>query len=94
MEAALAARGMTTAYPSIVTPHGEILHSERSDQQLADGDLLLADVGAETQGGWAGDVTRTWPVSGRFSATQRDFYAVVLEAQRQAIAAVRPAPAT
>ncbi len=90
MEAQLAARGMTTAYPSIVTPHGEILHSGRSDQQLAAGDLLLADVGAETQGGWAGDVTRTWPVSGRFSPTQRDFYLLVLEAQRQAIAAVRP----
>ncbi len=47
-------------------------------------------MGAETQGGWAGDVTRTWPVSGRFSPTQRDFYALVLEAQRQAIAAVGP----
>lgn len=90
MEAELAERGMGTAYPSIVTPHGEILHSERSDQELADGDLLLADVGAETRGGWAGDVTRTWPVSGRFSPTQRDFYALVLEAQRQAIAAVTP----
>jgi len=90
MEAELAARGMTTAYPSIVTPHGEILHSERSDQQLAEGDLLLADVGAETAGGWAGDVTRTWPVSGRFSPTQRDLYALVLEAQAQAIAAVAP----
>jgi Xaa-Pro aminopeptidase len=90
MEAELAARGMGCAYPSIVTPHGEILHSERSDQLLADGDLLLADVGAETQGGWAGDVTRTWPVSGRFSGAQRDFYALVLEAQQQAIAAVGP----
>ncbi|HXU65388.1 MAG TPA: aminopeptidase P family protein [Polyangia bacterium] len=90
MEAELAERGMGTAYPSIVTPHGEILHSERSDQELADGDLLLADVGAETRGGWAGDVTRTWPVSGRFSPTQRDFYGLVLEAQRQAIAAVTP----
>ncbi len=50
MEAALMARGMACAYPSIVTPHGEILHSERYDLQLADGDLLLADVGAETAG--------------------------------------------
>ena len=66
------ARGMTCAYPSIVTPHGEILHSERYDLPLAAGDLLLADVGAETPGGWAGDVTRIWPVSGRFSTTQRD----------------------
>jgi Xaa-Pro aminopeptidase len=90
MEAELMARGMGCAYPSIVTPHGEILHSERYDHQLDAGDLLLADVGAETPGGWAGDVTRTWPVSGRFSPTQRDFYQLVLEAQRRAIAAVGP----
>ena len=83
MEAALIARGMACAYPSIVTPHGEILHSERYDHELRDGDLLLADVGAETAGGWAGDVTRTWPVSGRFSPTQRDFYQLVLAAQRR-----------
>jgi Xaa-Pro aminopeptidase len=90
MEAPLVARGMGCAYPSIVTPHGEVLHSERYDLTLAGGDLLLADVGAETEGGWAGDVTRTWPVSGRYSPTQRDFYQVVLEAQRRAIAAVGP----
>jgi Xaa-Pro aminopeptidase len=90
MEAELVARGMGCAYPSIVTPHGEILHSERYDHTLEAGDLLLADVGAETAGGWAGDVTRTWPVSGRFSPTQRDFYQLVLEAQRRAIAAVGP----
>jgi len=90
MEAALMARGMGCAYPSIVTPHGEILHSERYDERLADGDLLLADVGAETPAGWAGDVTRTWPASGRYSTTQRELYEVVLSAQKQAIAAVTP----
>ena len=90
MEAALIARGMGCAYPSIVTLHGEILHSERYDPRLADGDLLLADVGAETPGGWAGDVTRTWPASGRYSSTQREIYEVVLAAQKQAIAAVTP----
>ena len=90
MEATLTARGMTCAYPSIVTPHGEILHSERHDALLADGDLLLADVGAETPGGWAGDVTRTWPASGKYSSTQREIYEVVLAAQKQAISAVTP----
>src|SRR5262249_35894154 len=90
MESVLCARGLGCAYPSIVTPHGEILHSERYDHRLEAGDLLLCDVGAESAGGWAGDVTRTWPVSGRFSSTQRDFYQVVLEAQRRAIAAVVP----
>jgi Xaa-Pro aminopeptidase len=90
MEAEITARGMTTSYGSIVTVHGEILHNERHDGLLAPGDLLLADVGAETPEGWAGDVTRTWPVSGEWSATQRDIYQAVLEAQRAAIALVRP----
>jgi Xaa-Pro aminopeptidase len=51
---------------------------------------LLADVGAETPEGWAGDVTRVWPVNGRFSPTQRELYQVVLDAQRSAISLVRP----
>jgi Xaa-Pro aminopeptidase len=57
---------------------------------MEDGQLLLADVGAETPDGWAGDVTRTWPVSGQFSTTQREIYELVLAAQRAAIEAVAP----
>ncbi|MEM9247030.1 MAG: M24 family metallopeptidase, partial [Cyanobacteria bacterium P01_F01_bin.153] len=53
-------------------------------------DLLLADVGAETALGWASDITRTWPVSGKFSPTQKALYDVVLEAHDQGIAAVKP----
>jgi Xaa-Pro aminopeptidase len=81
---------MTTAYSPIVTTHGEVLHAGFSERPLAAGDLLLADVGAETRAGFAGDVTRVWPVSGRFSTTQSELYAVVLAAQAAAIAAVRP----
>ncbi|MEZ4469418.1 MAG: aminopeptidase P family protein [bacterium] len=90
MEAELARRGMGTAYGSIVSVHGEVLHNEHHDGVLAAGDLLLADVGAETRGGYAGDVTRTWPVSGRFSPTQRAVYDVVLAAQAAAIERVAP----
>jgi Xaa-Pro aminopeptidase len=90
MEAALLERGMSVAYGSIVTVHGEILHNESHHHVLDKRDLLLADVGAETASGWAGDVTRTWPVSGRYSPTQRDLYEVVLAAQRATIDAVRP----
>jgi Xaa-Pro aminopeptidase len=90
MEAELTARGCTTAYGSIVTVHGEILHNEIHTNSLDPDDLLLADVGAETPAGWAGDVTRTWPVSGRYAPEQADIYDVVVEAQRAAIAAVRP----
>lgn len=90
MEKELAARGMSTAYGSIVTVHGEVLHNHLHGNVCRDGDLLLADVGAETEGGWAGDVTRTWPVTGAFSATQRAFYDVVLQSELDAIAAVKP----
>jgi Xaa-Pro aminopeptidase len=90
MEAELVARGMTVAYNSIVTVHGEVLHNNQYHHRMAADDLLLADVGAETPGGWAGDVTRTWPVSGRFSSTQREMYDVVLRAQEATVAAVKP----
>jgi Xaa-Pro aminopeptidase len=90
IEAELTALGMTTSYNSIVSVHGEVLHNEAHHHQLKPGDLLLVDAGAETAGGWAGDVTRTWPVSARYSPTQRDLYQVVLNAQLAACAAVRP----
>jgi Xaa-Pro aminopeptidase len=89
MEALLVASDMGTSYPSIVTVHGEILHSRGYDNAIAAGDLLLADVGASHRG-WAGDVTRTWPVSGKFSPTQRAMYEIVLASQLAAIAAVKP----
>ena len=90
MEAEIVERGCTHAYGPIVTTHGEVLHDERHDRELPERGLLLADVGAETREGWASDVTRTWPTNGRYSESQRAIYDVVLEAQRAAIAAVRP----
>ncbi len=90
MEAVIIAHNMTTSYNSIVTVHGEVLHSDRYHHSLQPGDLLLADVGAETEMGWAADVTRTWAVSGKFSSTQRDIYDVVLAAHDACIAKIRP----
>jgi len=90
MEHALVSRGMTTAYPPIVTVHGEVLHNHDYHHELQDGDLLLADVGAETPGGMAGDVTRTWPVGGTFNGPQRDIYDAVLRSQERAIQLCRP----
>jgi Xaa-Pro aminopeptidase len=66
-----------------------ILHYHENDARLADGDLLLVDAGAEFQC-YASDITRTWPVNGRFSPAQREVYEVVLEAQRAAFAATKP----
>jgi Xaa-Pro aminopeptidase len=90
MEGALLSLGMGTSYQPIVTTRGEVLHSNSYANTIADGDLVLADVGAETEDGWAGDVTRTWPANGKFSTTQRELYEVVLRAQRAAIEAVKP----
>ncbi|MDZ8092863.1 MAG: aminopeptidase P family protein [Nostoc sp. DedQUE05] len=90
MEGVIIAHNMTTSYNSIVTVHGEVLHNEQYHHSLQPGDLLLADVGAETETGWAGDVTRTWPVSGKFSSTQRDIYNVVLAAHDACIAKIQP----
>ncbi|MDZ8222140.1 aminopeptidase P family protein [Nostoc sp. ChiVER01] len=90
MEGVIIAHNMTTSYNSIVTVYGEVLHNEQYYHPLQPGDLLLADVGAETETGWAGDVTRTWPVSGKFSSTQRDIYNVVLAAHDACIAKIHP----
>jgi Xaa-Pro aminopeptidase len=90
MEAVILAADMTTAYSSIVTTHGEVLHSQSYRHSLQGGDLLLVDVGAEHPLGWAADVTRTWPVSGEWSSTQRALYNVVLAAHDACIAALEP----
>ncbi len=80
MEAVIMGQDMACAYGSIVTIAGEVLHNHHYHNPIGKGDLLLADVGAETGTGWASDITRTWPVSGTFSSTQRDIYDVVLAA--------------
>ncbi len=79
------------AYGSIVASgrHACVLHYRANDAQLTDGDLLLIDAGCELDG-YASDITRTFPVSGRFTGAQRTLYDIVLEAQRAAIAATRP----
>jgi len=66
-----------------------VLHYVFNDAPLRDGDLLLIDAGCELDG-YAADLTRTFPVNGRFNGAQRSLYEVVLEAQRVAIAAVKP----
>ncbi|MDJ0799568.1 MAG: aminopeptidase P family protein [Calothrix sp. MO_167.B12] len=90
MEGIIIAHNMTTSYNSIVSTHGEILHNQKYHHSLQPGDLILADVGAETEMGWAADITRTYPVSGKFSSTQRDIYDVVLAAHDVCIDKIRP----
>lgn len=66
-----------------------ILHYTANSDVLNDGDLLLIDAGAE-YAGYAGDITRTFPVNGRFTSAQKEVYAVVLQAQEAVIAAIKP----
>lgn len=79
------------AYTSIVASGANacVLHYVENSAVLADGDLLLIDAGCELDG-YASDITRTFPVNGRFSGPQRDVYELVLAAQAAAIAAVKP----
>jgi Xaa-Pro aminopeptidase len=79
------------AYWPIVAggPNACVLHYVFNDAPLRDGDLLLIDAGCELDG-YAADVTRTFPVNGRFSGAQRELYEVVLASQRAAIAKVKP----
>ena len=79
------------AYPSIVASgrNAAVLHYHRNAAPLRKGDLLLIDAGAEDKG-YAADITRTFPVSGRFTTRQRDVYSIVLETQKRCIARSRP----
>ena len=79
------------AYTPIVASGSRacVLHYVQNDGVLADGELLLIDAGCELDG-YASDLTRTFPVSGRFNGAQREVYGLVLAAQAAAIAAVKP----
>jgi Xaa-Pro aminopeptidase len=79
------------AYPPIVASgrNSVILHHDRDDKKLEEGEIVVNDTGCE-YAMYAADVTRSYPVSGRFSAEQRSIYEIVLAAQKAGFAAVRP----
>jgi Xaa-Pro aminopeptidase len=79
------------AYAPIVGsgPNATILHYHKNDRRMLDGDLLLVDAGSEYEY-YASDVTRTFPVSGRFTPPQRKIYELVLRSELAAIDATRP----
>jgi Xaa-Pro aminopeptidase len=92
IEAVHRARGAVSwAYPSIVGsgPDATILHYGGSERQMRTGELLLVDAGANYQY-MSADITRTYPVGGTFSQAQKDIYAVVLQAQEEAITVAKP----
>ncbi len=69
--------------------NGCILHYTENESQMRDGDLVLIDAGCEYKG-YAGDITRTFPVNGKFSAPQRAIYDIVLESLETALQLYRP----
>lgn len=79
------------AYSSIVAAGANacVLHYVENDRRMQDGELLLIDAGCELDG-YASDITRTFPVNGRFSGPQEDVYELVEAAQAAAIEAIRP----
>jgi Xaa-Pro aminopeptidase len=79
------------SYPAIVAGgrNACVLHYVSNRDRLCDGDLLLIDAGCEVEG-YASDITRSFPVGGRFSAAQRDCYELVLAAQAAALALIAP----
>ena len=91
IDAEFRTRNADHAYPPIVAS-GEnscVLHYTENNKILNDGDLLLIDAGCESLG-YASDITRTFPINGRFSKAQKQVYQIVLSAQKSAIACIKP----
>ncbi|RMG09655.1 MAG: M24 family metallopeptidase [Cyanobacteria bacterium J055] len=91
MERLFGVNGGSPAYPSIVASGGNscILHYVENNRQMQDGDLLLIDAGCCYQY-YNSDITRTFPVGGKFKPNQKIIYELVLEAQKQALSKIKP----
>ncbi|MBN2430418.1 MAG: aminopeptidase P family protein [Acidobacteria bacterium] len=84
------AGGGTVSFPIICTINGQTLHNHYHGNELREGRLLIMDAGAETEMGYAADITRTTPVGGKFNARQKEIYEIVLKAINTSIEAIKP----
>jgi len=82
--------GGNLSFPVILSKDGQILHNHYHGNVLNEGDMVLCDAGAETSMGYAGDMTRTFPVGEKFTAQQKELYQIVLNAHESAITALKP----
>ncbi len=82
--------GVMLSFPLIFTVRGEILHNAPTNRTMLEGQLALCDLGAESPLHYAGDITRTFPVNGKFNEQQKSIYEIVLAAQQTAIESIRP----
>jgi len=90
LEGIAASGGGHLSFPTILTVNGQYLHNHVGKNIVKNGQMVLCDCGAEGTSHYAGDLTRTSPVSGKFSALQKEVYQIVLNAQEAAINAVQP----
>jgi len=90
VEGIVASKGSYISFPIIFSVHGETLHNHVHDNVMKEGDILVLDSGAESPMHYASDITRTYPVSGKFTPEQRDIYSVCLNAQLGAIDMIKP----
>jgi Xaa-Pro aminopeptidase len=84
------AYGGHVSFPVILSSNGHILHNHHHNNILQSGRMMVTDAGAETNMHYAGDITRTVPVGGKFNARQRDIYQIVLDANMAVIQNSRP----
>ena len=90
MEGIALRAGCYTSFPTILTINGQILHNHYHGNILKEGQLVVGDSGVESPLHYASDITRTYPVSGKFSAAQKEIYSLVLKSQEAAIASIKP----
>lgn len=88
-ETALASGGQI-AFPIIATINGQTLHNHYHGNILKEGDMFLLDAGAETAMGYAGDLSSTTPVSGKFTSRQKDIYSICLDSHNTSITMLKP----
>ncbi len=90
MEGIAVSRGGRLAFPTIFSKNGQTLHNHFQGNKLKAGDIVVNDSGAETAMHYASDITRTFPVKGKFTNIQKDIYQTVLDMQLTAIAEIKP----
>jgi len=84
------ASGGQLSFPTIATIHGETLHNHYHGNTLKSGDMLLLDAGAENGMHYAGDMSSTFPVDGKFTTRQKDIYQIALNSHNAAVDALKP----
>ena len=84
------AHGGPVSFPVILSMDGQTLHNHYHGNELAEGRMVVCDAGAESAMCYASDITRTFPVGGKFSAQQKEIYNIVLKANTETIKASKP----